>query len=89
MGARKITPMDAPVTIDSRTRGTRQVGACRAGVDPEISVVNPYFESHDVDHLFICDGSVFPRVTTGPTGIPLATLAVFAAGRIVERHFKG
>ena len=89
MGARKITPIDIPVIINSRTRGTRQVGACRAGIDPKTSVVNPYFESHDVDHLFICDGSVFPRVTTGPTGIPLAAVAVFAAGRIVERHFNG
>jgi len=32
---------------------------------------------------------VIPRVTTGPTGVPLSTVAVFAAGRIVERHFKG
>ena len=41
------------------------------------------------ENLFVCDNSVIPRVTTGPTGIPLATVAVFAAQRIVERHFKG
>ncbi|MDA2935350.1 GMC family oxidoreductase [Acidobacteria bacterium AH-259-D05] len=89
MGARKITSINIPVTIHSGTRGSRMVGACRAGIDPQISVVNPYFESHDVDNLFICDNSVIPRVTTGPTGIPLAVVAVFAAERIVERHFKG
>ena len=89
MGAGKITPIDIPVTLNSRTRGSRLVGACRAGIDPKTSVVNPYFESHDVDHLFVCDNSVIPRVTTGPTGVPLSTVAVFAAGRIVERHFKG
>ncbi len=88
MGARKITPIDIPVTLNSRTRGSRLVGACRAGIDPKTSVVNPYFESHDVDHLFVCDNSVIPRVTTGPTGVPLSTVAVFAAGRIVERHFR-
>ena len=53
MGARKITPIDIPVTLNSRTRGSRLVGACRAGIDPKVSVVNPYFESHDVDRLFV------------------------------------
>ena len=89
MGARKITSRDIPVTLNPRTRGQRLVGACRAGIDSKTSVVNPYFESHDVENLFVCDNSVIPRVTTGPTGIPLATVAVFAAQRIVERHFKG
>ena len=89
MGARKITSVDIPVNINPRTRGQRLVGALRAGIDPEISVVNPYFESHDVDNLFVCDNSVIPRVTTGPTGIPLATVAGLAAQRIVKRHFKG
>ena len=89
MGAREITSIDIPVDINPRTRGSRLVGACRAGIDPETSVVDSYFESHDVDNLFVCDNSVIPRVTTGPTGIPLATVAVFAAQRIVERHFQG
>ena len=63
------------------------MGSCRAGVDPKTSVVNPHFESHDVDNLFICDGSVIPRVTTGNTGTPQAAVTVFAAARIVRRHF--
>ena len=77
------------MNLNPRTRGQRLVGACRAGIDARSSVVNPYFESHDVDHLFVCDNSVIPRVTTGATGVPLAIVAVFAAQRIVERHFKG
>ena len=89
MGARRITSRGIPVNLNPRTRGQRLVGACRAGIDRKTSVVNPYFESHDVDNLFVCDNSVIPRVTTGTTGIPLATVAVFAAQRIVERHFKG
>ncbi len=87
MGARKITPIDIPVRITSGTRGSHLVGSCRAGTDPKTSVVNPYFESHDVDNLFLCDGSVIPRVTTGNTGTPQAAVTVFAAARIVERHF--
>ena len=88
MGVSKITPTDARVRITPQTRGGHLVGSCRAGVDPKTSVVNPYFESHDVDNLFICDGSVIPRVSTGNSGTPQASVTVFAASRIIERHFS-
>ena len=88
MGASKITSKDVPARINSATRGSHLVGSCRAGTDPTASVVNPYFESHDVDNLYICDASVIPRVTTGNTGTPQAAVTVFGAARIVERHFQ-
>jgi choline dehydrogenase-like flavoprotein len=88
MGARKISSPPAPVRITPTTRGQHSVGSCRAGVDPKTSVVNPYFESHDVDNLFLCDGSVIPRTTTGNTGTPQASVTVFAAGRMIERQFS-
>ena len=88
MGARKITPINTPMNMTPQMRGQHMVGSCRAGVDRKTSVVNPYFESHDVDNLLICDGSVIPRVTSGNTGTPQASVTVFAAGRIIERHFK-
>ena len=88
MGAREITSKDIPARINSATRGSHLVGSCRAGTDPGTSVVNPYFESHDVDNLYICDASVIPRVTTGNTGTPQAAVTVFGAARIVERHFQ-
>ncbi|MBI2821905.1 MAG: hypothetical protein HYX74_06745, partial [Acidobacteria bacterium] len=88
MGARRITSTQIPVTLTPQTGGSHKVGSCRAGVDPKAAVVNLYFESHDVDNLLICDGSVIPRVTTGNTGTPQASLTVFAAGRIIERHFS-
>lgn len=88
MGARKITSKDIPARINQATRGSHLVGSCRAGTDPKTSVVNPYFESHDVDNLYICDASVIPRVTTGNTGTPQAAVTVFGAARMVERHFQ-
>jgi choline dehydrogenase-like flavoprotein len=51
-------------------------------------VVNPNFESHDVENLLVCDGSVIPRVPSGPSGTPQAAVTVFAADRIIERHFS-
>lgn len=40
-----------------------QLGSCRMGADPMTSVVNSYGQSHEVDNLFVVDGSVF--VTSG------------------------
>ena len=88
MGARKIVGMDTPVNLTPQTRGQHRVGSCRAGVDPKTSVVNLNFESHDVDNLLIGDASVIPRVNSGNSGTPQASVTVFAAGRIIERHFK-
>jgi choline dehydrogenase-like flavoprotein len=88
MGAKKISSLDTPVTITPRTGGSHKGGSCRAGVNPKTSVVNQYFESHDVDNLLVCDGSAIPRVTTGNTGTPQSSLTVFAAGRMIERHFS-
>jgi choline dehydrogenase-like flavoprotein len=39
--------------------GDHQNGTCRMGNDPKTSVVNSYCQSHDVDNLFVTDGSVF------------------------------
>uniref|UniRef100_M1BKV3 Long-chain-alcohol oxidase n=1 Tax=Solanum tuberosum TaxID=4113 RepID=M1BKV3_SOLTU len=37
-----------------------QMGSCRMGIDPKISVVNPKGETWEVEDLFIGDTSVFP-----------------------------
>lgn len=87
MGAQRITSSPA-VELTPQTGGEHKVGSCRAGVNPSTSVVNPYFESHDIENLLICDGSVIPRVSSGPSGTPQAALSVLAAARIIERHFR-
>jgi choline dehydrogenase-like flavoprotein len=88
MGGKQMTSPQAPINVTPRTGGSHKVGSCRAGQDPKNSVVNQYFESHDVENLLICDGSALPRTTTGNSGTPQASVTVFAAGRIVERHFS-
>jgi len=88
MGAFKILPAESKVRIALQNGGAHKAGSCRAGLDPKTSVVNPYFESHDVDNLWICDGSVIPRASTGNSGTPQASVTVFAAQRIIEGHFS-
>ena len=84
MGATEILETRAPfgTSFNSNT------GSCRAGSDPRTSVVNPYFESHDVENLLICDASATPMGASIGYGAPTATVASFAYRRIIERHFS-
>jgi choline dehydrogenase-like flavoprotein len=85
MGAREVLGMDRPIRI--RHLSTF-VGSCIVGTDRKNSVVNPHFESHDIEGLFICDASVVPRAASQGYAGTVATVALFAASRIVDRHFK-
>lgn len=63
--------------------GWHLLGTARMGTDPENSVVNEYGRAHDVENLYVVDGSVF--VTSGqtnPTGTVMA-LALRTAEHMV------
>ena len=85
MGAKELFNASGPLRVG---RSTMQLGSCRAGADRSISVVNSDFESHDVENLLICDGSVLPRKASDGYGAPVATVATYAAQRIVKKHFS-
>lgn len=84
MGAREILNATGPLRVG---RETMQLGSCRAGSNRNNSVINSDFESHDVENLFICDGSALPRKASHGYGAPVATVATYAAQRIVAKHF--
>jgi choline dehydrogenase-like flavoprotein len=83
MGAKKMVGYDMS-PIYHIAHG---VSTCKAGSDPKSSVVNPHFESHDIENLFICDASVVPRSASGDAVGPIATVSVLAAQRIIANHF--
>lgn len=85
MGAREVLGMDRPPRV---RRLFTWVGSSQAGTDPKNSVIDPHFESHDIDGLFIADASAVPRGATQGFAGSVATVALFGASRIVERHFK-
>jgi choline dehydrogenase-like flavoprotein len=64
--------------------GQHQAGTCRMGNDPKTSVVNRYCQVHDVDNLFVVDGSV--HVTNGGFNPVLTIMAVayYASAHLVE-----
>jgi choline dehydrogenase-like flavoprotein len=59
------------------------LGTCRMGTDPATSVVDPDCRSHDVDNLWICDGSVFPTVGAVNPSLTIQALATRTARQLV------
>ena len=68
--------------------GQHQAGTCRMGDDPHGSVVNKNCQVHDVDNLFVIDGSV--NVTNGGFNPALTIMAVaYYASAALVREWKG
>jgi choline dehydrogenase-like flavoprotein len=61
-----------------------QHGTCRFGKNPETSVLNPDCRAHEVDNLYVTDGSFMP--TSG--GVP-TTLTILANAFRVADHLIG
>jgi choline dehydrogenase-like flavoprotein len=69
-----------------RSAGWHLLGTARMGSDPATSVVDPWGKAHDIDNLYVVDGSVF--VTAGgvnPTNT-ISALALRFADGLVERR---
>ncbi len=66
------------------TGGQHQAGTCRMGNDPKASVANRYGQVHDIDNVFVADGSL--HVTNGGFNPALTIMA--DAYRISEHLIK-
>jgi len=68
--------------------GQHQAGTCRMGDEPKTSVVNRYCQTHEIDNLFVVDGSV--HVTNGGFNPVLTIMAVaYWASDFIKREWKG
>ena len=68
--------------------GQHQAGTCRMGNDPKTSVVNRYCQVHDVDNLFVVDGSV--HVNNGGFNPVLTIMAIaYHASAHIVGEWKG
>jgi choline dehydrogenase-like flavoprotein len=73
---------------ESVSAGQHQAGTCRMGNDPRGSVVNRNCQLHDVDNIFVIDGSV--HVTNGGFNPVLTIMAVaYYASASLVRNWKG
>lgn len=84
MGADELLPGHAGSTAMFLVHGT-----CRAGRDPETSVLNEHCRTHEVPNLFVVDGSFMP--TSGGAAPTLTILAnsFRVADHIVARSVAG
>ena len=79
-GAREVVPL--PLINGA---GFHLLGTARMGSDPASSVVDADCRAHDVDNLFIVDGSVFATCgAVNPTSTIMA-IALRAADRMLGR----
>jgi choline dehydrogenase-like flavoprotein len=69
--------------------GWHPLGTCRMGTDPASSVVDPWCRSHEIDNLFVVDGSVFVTGSSVNPAATIAALALRAADRIVSTRAAG
>lgn len=72
-------------TIDSIYASHHVQGTCRMGDDPEKSVVNLECESHDIDGLYIVDGSILPSVIDANPSLTIMALSL----RVAKSLLKG
>lgn len=68
--------------------GQHQAGTCRMGKDPKTSVTNSHGQLHDVDNVFITDGSV--HVTNGGFNPSLTIQALaFRSSEYLIQQWRG
>jgi choline dehydrogenase-like flavoprotein len=79
---------DATGDIQFGGLGEHQVGGCRMGNDPKGSVLNRYCQSHDVDNLFVVDGSCFPTLGGFNPSLTIEANA-FRVSDYITKEWKG
>jgi choline dehydrogenase-like flavoprotein len=68
--------------------GQHQAGTCRMGDDPQTSVIDKYCRVHDMDNLYVVDGSV--HVTNGGFNPVLTIMAIaYYASDNLLKSWKG
>ena len=69
-------------------RYAKLIDRCRMGSDARSSVVDKFGRTHDVDNLFICDGSIFPTQGSANPGLTIQALAARTADYLIDQGEK-
>lgn len=62
-----------------------QVGTCRFGPDPATSVLDLHCRAHDLDNLYVVDGSFFPSISSMNPSLTIMANALRVADHLCER----
>jgi choline dehydrogenase-like flavoprotein len=66
--------------------GVHQMGTCRMGDDPNNSVVNRYGQIHDIDNLYVADGSLCVTGGGFNPALTIMALGYWVGKHIVEKY---
>ncbi|HYH44443.1 MAG TPA: GMC family oxidoreductase [Thermoanaerobaculia bacterium] len=64
-------------------------GTCRAGHDPETSVLDPFCRAHELPNLYVVDGSFLPTSGGAPATLTILANSFRTAEHIAERFRAG
>ncbi len=64
--------------------GQHQAGTCRMGNDPKTSVVDRFCRVHDLDNLYVIDGSVHPNNGGFNPVLTIMAIAYYASANLVK-----
>jgi choline dehydrogenase-like flavoprotein len=62
-----------------------QCGTCRFGEDPNSSVLDPNCRSHELDNLYVVDGSFFPSNASVSPALTIMANALRVGDHLIER----
>ena len=68
---------------------THNLGTCRQSANPRDGVCNRFGQSHDIDNLFISDGSQYTTGAAENPTLTIVTLAIRQADYIADQMNKG
>jgi len=71
--------------VVQESRFAHLVGAARMGSDPRTSVTDKFGRTHDIDNLFVCDGSLFPTQGSANPGLTIQALAARTADYLIHQ----
>lgn len=78
------------ILLRSEMRGqAHEVGAARMGADPRTSVLNPYLQAHDMQNLFVMDGSCYPSSAWQNPSLTIMAMAARATEYMKEQLRQG
>jgi choline dehydrogenase-like flavoprotein len=73
------------LTRMGRQNLAHQVGTCRFGTDPQTSVLDLDCKAHDLDNLYVVDGSFFPSSGALNPSLTIIANALRVGDRLLER----
>jgi choline dehydrogenase-like flavoprotein len=77
------------LSVAAEPAPNHELGGARMGNDPKRSVVNSHCRTHDVENLYVVDGSVFPSASEKNPTLTMMALAARTSDHIADSLKKG